>query len=140
MTSKMSDLIELIKKELPRDIYLKIIGTLCCDIDMRIRLGLVNKLRIPKKLAERLNALTKPRKLPDNQTIFIELGCDGSITNNIVRHKVVQYYRDSRYCNGIQHWGVITHRKLETGQYVTDCMMSLSNDPCCFELLLSYNV
>ena len=52
--------LEHAKKELPRDVYLKIVGNLCCDMDSRIRLGLVRKLHVPDELKERLQGLARP--------------------------------------------------------------------------------
>lgn len=101
-------------------------------MDTRIRLGLVHKLQVPAGLEERLGALAKPtQSSQSSHDTLLNLGC--ALTNDGMMHKVVLYYRDFRACNGIQDWGVITRRVLESGQCMIDSVKCTIHNPCCFE-------
>ena len=120
-------------QQLPRDVYLKIIGFMCCDVDTRIILGIVHKLRIPLGLKERLGALAKPE--PDQSgTTLLKLGY-----NKVsARHKMVLYYRQF---DGFHEVGVLIAGIDEIHGSFTTCMRcdcDNMQNTCCFEEPFSY--
>ena len=119
------NIVEYVKNELPRDVFLKIIGIACCDIDTRIRLGFVGKLRIPKEFQERMCALAKPIQCSqDTTTTLLKLGYDTLITTPF-KHKIVMFYRT----NVIQDFGTLIYNiETNTGKQYTTCVR-IVNDP-----------
>ena len=131
------NIVEHVKSELPRDVFLKIIGIACCDIDTRIRLGIVGKLRIPKDFEERMRALAKPKQ--GANSIIIQLGYDASIAS-IYKHKVVMFYNtDCKQITGFQNFGILTqYMDIDTGILVNRCVRGNANDPYGFDPPFSF--
>ena len=48
-------------KVLPRDLQLLVISKICKDIDMRISLKLINKLKVPQQIRGKLEKLSRPK-------------------------------------------------------------------------------
>ena len=137
--SNSQDIIDNAKNILPRDVFLKIVGILCCDMDMRIRFGLVRKLKITNELGERLRALVKPQKGMDSFTTVVQLGYNASITN-IHKHKIIMYYKDLQSLNGTQNFGVLVHSKeVDTDQHLIT-WFGCEEDSCQYEELSTWYI
>ena len=122
------DLVERVKSALPRDVYLRVVGKMCEDMDARIALGFVGKLRVPAGLQERLRRLAVP--VFNGIVALLKIGP----TEN-GRSKVVIFYKRQLHCH---YYGVLTQSADEAGLGVTTCASCASNDPREFELPFSY--
>ena len=129
------NIVEHVKSELPRDVFLKIIGIACCDIDTRIRLGFVGKLRIPKDFEERMRALAQPMQCSENTTTtLLRLGYNASITTQF-KHKIVFFYRN----NVIQDFGTLIYNiETDTGRQYTTCARRQVDYPFEVDPIISY--
>ncbi len=52
--------------ELPRDLRLHIAKLVICDMDTRIKLGIIGRLKVPKSLQEKLSSLSLPMELGED--------------------------------------------------------------------------
>lgn len=128
------ELLDHAKEQLPRELYLKIVGTLCCDMDTRIRLGIRRKLRIPEGLQRRLEELAKPMKsLHGTGATFLNLGPQSNTVERLTKIRV--FYKTIA---GLHDVGVLTQSVDHTGIHVTTCDRCVLGDPCRFESTQRY--
>ena len=64
-------------KVLPRDLQLLIIRKICNDIEMRISLKIINKLKVPQQLSKKLEKLSRPNTIVHHNYCisYVLIGC-----------------------------------------------------------------
>lgn len=114
------DVLERAKELLPRDVFLKIIGYF--DIKTRIRFSLVQKLRVPDDVQQRLINVTRPQNIQGVGFVWL-----GPIMYYISRGQRYQYskYKIYKYPSNVIETDVF-HSFIKDGFLISNYLRYIS--------------